>query len=147
MKKRTIIIGSILAIALSSAGIIYAECGSGKYQRGGHKGHHLMHVIKQLDLTKEKRKTIRKIMNESRDQMDENRDEMADIRKALQEQRESTTFNVVKVRELADAKAKIMADMTVHKSETMHQIRQELSSEQLEKMGELKDRHSKHDRH
>lgn len=140
MKKRNWIIGSILAGTIGIAGVAHACGGPGGHFRGGHSGDRMMHVMQTLDLTKEQREAIRNIKNESRDQMEVKRDEMFEIRKALHEQGSAETYDAAKVRQLADAKAKIMADMTVQRIKTMHQIRKELTAEQLEELDEIKDR-------
>ena len=140
MKKRNWIIGSILAGTIGVAGVAHACGGPGGHFRGDHKGGRMMHVMKKLDLTKEQRQAIRTIKNESRDKMEVKRDEMLDIRKALHEQVKTEKYDAAKVRKLADAKAKLMADMTVQRINTMHQIRKELTAEQLEELDEIKDR-------
>jgi Spy/CpxP family protein refolding chaperone len=140
MKKRNWIIGSILAGTIGIAGVAHACSGPGGHFRGVHGGDRMMHVMKTLDLTTEQRQAIRKIKNESRDQMEVKRDEMFEIRKALREQGSAETYDAAKVRELADAKAKIMTDMTVQRFKTMHQIRKELTAEQLKELDEIKDR-------
>ena len=140
MKKRNWIIGSVLAGTIGLAGVAHACGGPGGHFRDHHGGDRMMHVMKTLDLTKEQRTAIRKIKNESRDQMEVKRDELFEIRKALREQGSAETFDAAKVRELADAKAKIMADLTVQRIKTMHQIRKELTAEQLKELDEMKDR-------
>jgi Spy/CpxP family protein refolding chaperone len=140
MKKRNWIIGSVLAGTIGLAGVAHACGGPGGHFRDHHGGDRMMHVMKELDLTKEQRTTIRKIKNESRDQMAEKRDELFEIRKALREQGSAEKYDAAKVRELADAKAKIMADLTVQRIKAMHQIRKELTAEQLKELDEMKDR-------
>ena len=136
MKTRNWIVGSILAGSMLSLGImgVANACGG----PGGHaRGDRMMHVMQQLDLTKDQRQAIRSIKDEQRDQMRANGDAMMDIRKSLREQVHAANYDAVKVRELADAKAKIMADMTVQRSATMHRIRQQLTAEQLVKLGNM----------
>jgi Spy/CpxP family protein refolding chaperone len=99
----------------------------------------MMHMMNTLDLTAEQREAIRKIKNDTREQMGAKRDEMFEIRKALREQGRAETYDAAKVRELADAKAKIMADMTVQRVKTMHQIRKELTPEQIKQLNEMKE--------
>jgi Spy/CpxP family protein refolding chaperone len=140
MKKRNWIIGSILAGTIGLAGVAHACGGPGGHFRDHHGGDRMMHVMKALDLSTEQRTAIRKIKNESRDQMDVKRDELFEIRKALRKQGSAETFDAAKVRKLADAKAKIKADMTVQRIKTMHQIRKELTAEQLAKLDEMKAR-------
>lgn len=144
MKKRNLIIASLLASTIVVTGVAQACGGSGGNFRGDHRGEHrsdrMMHVMKKLDLTKEQRQEIRNIKNQSRDQMKTKRAEMLDIKKALHQQSSSKIYNADKVRELANAKAKIMSDMTVQRIETMHQIRKKLTPKQLEKLDDIKER-------
>lgn len=140
MNKRNWIIGSILAGVIGITGVAQACGGPGKHSRGDHRGDQMMHMMKKLDLTAEQRKAVRNIKNESRDQMDAGRDKMMEIRKALREHGSADTYDAAKVRELADAKAKIMADMTVQRVEAMQRIRKQLTVEQLEKLDDIKGR-------
>lgn len=136
MKKRNWIIASILAGTLSLAGVAHA-CGG---PRGHFRGDQVMHVIEKLDLTQEQRQAVRNIKNESRDQMDAKRDEMFEMRKALRKQSNAETYNTKKVRELANSKASIMADMIVQRLEIMSRIRNLLNEEQREKMNDIQER-------
>lgn len=140
MKKRNWIIVTVLAGTIGVAGVSHACGGKGGHSRGGHKGDAIMHIMKKLDLSKEQRQAVRKIKNESRDKMEAKRDEMFDIRKELREQGKAENYDAAKVRKLADARAKIMADMTVQKIETMQRIRKELTAEQREKLEDFKGR-------
>ena len=145
MKKRNLIIGSILAGTIGIAGLAQACGGPGEGFRGAHKGHggdRMMHVMKKLDLSDEQRDAVRTIKRDSRNQMQAKRDEMQDIRQALRKQANAEAYDAAKVRELADAKAKIMADITVQRIETMQKVRKQLSAEQLAKFDDMKDRRS-----
>lgn len=142
MKKRNWIIASILASTIGVAGVSHACGGPGGHSRGDHKGNRMMHVMKKLDLSKEQKQAVRSIKNESRDKMQSKRDEMSDIRKALREQARSETYDATKARELADARAKIMSDMTVQRIETMNRIRKQLTADQLEKLDSFKGKRS-----
>lgn len=140
MNKRNWIIGSILAGTIGIAGVAHACGGHGDHSRGDHRGDRMMHVMKKLDLTKEQRQAVRNIKKESRDQMEVKRDEMFELHKALQKEGSAKKYNAAKVRELADAKAKLMSDMTVQRIETMNRVRKELTPEQIEKLDDIKAR-------
>jgi len=143
MKKRNLIIGSILAGTIGVAGMAHACGGPGGGYRGAHDSHggeRMMHVMKKLDLTQEQREAVRAIKRDSRDQMEAKRDEMFDIRQALQKQASAETYDAAKVRELADARAKIMADITVKRMQTMQEIRKHLTAEQLARLDDMKER-------
>ena len=140
MRKRNLIIASILASGIGLAGVAHACGGPGGHFRDGHKGDRMMHVMKKLDLTDEQKQAVRSIKDESQEQMASKRDEMSDIRKALHEQQSAETYDAAKVRELADARANIMSDMTVQKVETMNRIRKQLTAEQREKLDHIKEK-------
>lgn len=146
MKKRNLIIGGILAGTIGVAGLAQACGGPDGGLRSGHDGHRgdkMMHVMKKLDLNDEQRDAVRTIKRDSSDQIEAQRDKMFDIRQALQKQASAETYDAVKVRELADAKARIMADMTVQRIEVMQKVRQQLTSEQLKKFDDMKERRFK----
>lgn len=151
MKKRNLILATLLAgsLGVASVGVTHACDGPGGNYRGDrqsdHRGSGMKKMMKKLDLTKEQRQTIRNIKSESRDQMQAKREQMGEIRNALREQGRAKTLDVNKVRELADAKSKIMADMTVQRLTTMHKVRKELTPEQLVKFDAMKDKRSKRD--
>ena len=117
----------------------------GGYRGDNHRGDKMMRVMKKLDLSSEQRQSIRSIKNETRNKMDSKRDQMFEIREALQKQASAETYDANKVRELANAKSQIMADITVQRFETMNRIRKELTAEQLAKMDEIKQRRFKRD--
>lgn len=145
MKKRNWIIGSVLAGTLLTAGAVYAGggCGGGSgFGPGGFeggRGGNMMHMVEQLDLTKEQRQAIWKIMDEQRDKMRNKRDDMFDLHKALREAATTDNYDATKVRQLADTKAKMMSDMIVERTETMNRIRKVLDAEQVKKLDATQD--------
>ena len=146
MKKRNLIIGSILAGTIGIAGLAQACGGPGGNSRGdyeGRGGDRMMHVLKKLDLSDEQRDSMRTIKRDSRDKMQSKRDQMSDIRQALHKQASADTYDAEKVRELANSKAALIADITVQRIETMRKVRQQLTAEQLKEFDEMKDRRSK----
>jgi len=147
MKKRNLIIASVLAGSLFSVAAVGAAnaCNSQSGHRDGHgHGGKMMHMMKNLDLTEKQSETIRSIKKEQNEKIQSTRANMKEIRKSLHEQAKAENFDAAKVRELADAKAKLMADMTVMRTETMHRIRKELTPEQVDKFDSMKQHKSKH---
>lgn len=141
MKKSNLIIAGIMAGAMGVAGITHAS-GYGDRDRCEHKGEYrsgMKHVMKELDLTKEQRESLREIKKESREQMKNNREQMREIRKQLHEEASSEKYDASKVREIADKKAKLMSDMLVKKMESMQRIRKELTPEQRKEFDEMKE--------
>ena len=147
MKKRNWVIASILVSSLGLAGVAHACKGHSGGGHEGSRGDRMMHTLKKLDLTDEQRQAVSEITDASRDQMKARRDEMSTIRKALKEQGRAATFDAGAVRQLADAKSKIMADITVERMQRLHQIRQQLTAEQLEKLDAMKEKRSDREKH
>jgi len=146
MKKRNLIVAGIIAGAIGVAGLSHAS-GYGEYKRCDYKNEHrggMKHMMKELDLTKEQRQTLRKIKSESREQMEDNRDQIKEIRKQLHEQSRSENYDPSRVQELADKKAKLMSNMLVNKIESMQRIRKELTPEQQEEFDEMKEERFSH---
>ena len=147
MKKRHWIIGTILAGSVLSLGAVNIANACAGGHGGHHRGNGMMHVMKSLDLSKEQRASIQTIMQAQRDKMQSNRTQMQEIRKSLHEQVMSSQFDANKVRALADAKAKIMADMTVQRVESMNRIRHVLTPEQAAKLDSMRKEHGfRHDK-
>ena len=142
MNKRNLIIAGIMAGAMGVAGLTHAS-GYSDHDRCDYKKEHrgeMRHMMKELDLTKDQRETVREIKSENREQMKNNREQMREIRKQLHEEATSDDYDAAKVRELADKKAKLMSDMLVNKMQSMQRIRKELTAEQQEEFDEMKER-------
>ncbi|MBV1922145.1 MAG: Spy/CpxP family protein refolding chaperone [Pseudomonadales bacterium] len=167
MNKRQWIIASVFAGTMGVAGLTHAFGGYGDSdgysdedrcngKKGEHKGKHRggfgMRGFKHLDLTDEQQTVIKAIKTESRGQMKTTRSELSDIQKSLHEQSSADTYDASKVRELADAEAKLMSDIVVQRIQTKHNIRKELTGEQLIELEKQqserdnKDHHGKHRR-
>lgn len=149
MNKRNWFIGTVLAGTLLTVGAVGAVgypggCGGfgpgnfqpGGFGPGGHGGR-MAYVIEQLDLDQGQREAAWKILDEQREQMVAKRGETFALRQALREQMRGGSSDLAKVRELADAKAKLMADRMVQRAETMNRLRALLTPEQLEKLDVL----------
>ena len=155
MKKRNLIIASIVAGTIGLAGISYASDYRGdrehcEYKGGHHRGHHdghnkgMKYMMKELDLTSEQKKIFREIKKENREQMLANRDKMKELRKELHKLSTAEKYDASKVRELADKKASLMSDMIVKRAESMQKLRKELTPDQIEELEELNEDY--HDR-
>lgn len=146
MKKRNWLISTILmfGVVLGATNIAHACDSSKSHHSGNYHGHKSMHMIDKLDLSKEQRQAIRTIKNEQHNQMGFQKDELVDIKKALKEQAKSANYDAVKVEELANAKAKIMAAMTIQHLETKNRIRQQLTAEQIKKLDSFTSKKTHH---
>jgi Spy/CpxP family protein refolding chaperone len=143
MKKRNLIMVSILAGSLLTVGTAFAGKHAGCDRISGHHGDKSMHMMKELDLSDKQLDAIRAIRKEQSKSMESSMVEMKKIRQELREQASADKYDAAKVRQLADAKAKIMADMTVQRIDTMNRIRKELTPEQITKMDSMKKDHMK----
>ncbi|MBT5230303.1 MAG: Spy/CpxP family protein refolding chaperone [Methylococcales bacterium] len=153
MRKNKLMITAILAgslLAIGATGVSYA-CGNNEgasqgqhhsQYRGHHRGHHngdrMSHWVKQLNLTDDQRAVIEKIRGEHKVSKQDNRQQLKAIKQALRQQIHSDNFDAAKVRELANAKAKIIVEMTVQRAEMKHLIRQELTPEQRNQFNDMK---------
>jgi len=146
MKKRNLIIASILAGTIGVAGAVQAfgshDGGDRCNYKGEHRGDRMMYIMKELDLSDEQRQSVREIKKQNREQMKNNREQMMEIRKELREASSADNYDAAKVRELADKKAKLMADMTVKRVEIMQRIRSELTPEQQREFAKMKEHRS-----
>lgn len=141
MKKRNLIIGSLLAgsLALGTIGIANA----GKHGRCGASGqhggkHHRM--FKHLGLNDTQRDQAFKIMHDSKPAKYAKMKQMRGLREQMRNAIHSDSFNAKTVRKLADKKAAIMADLMVLKAQTRNKIYQILTPEQKQKARQFGDR-------
>lgn len=150
MKKRNLIMVSILAGSLFTMGTAFAHTHEGCDRFSDHHGAKMrhvmhgdksMHMMQELNLSDKQLDTIRTIRKEQATDMRSTFTEMKKIRRELREQASADKYDAAKVRQLADAKAKIMADMTVKRIATMHRIRKELTPEQIKKLDSMKKGH------
>lgn len=143
MKKRNWIISTVLAGSILSVGAmgVASACGGPGGGFGG-KGHgsKMMHMVEKLDLSKEQRTSVWKIMDAQKDTMRANREQMYSIHTALRDAAGAVNYDQDKVRELANKKASMMSDMIVQRTESMNKIRQLLNEEQVATFNKFQDR-------
>jgi protein CpxP len=153
MKKRNVVLGSILGVSLMGllgAGAVSAHadrgCGfrHGGYHASAFGGYGLMgsgglhHMLRRLDLTDEQHDKIFQIMYQ---QMPAMHAKMMALRKdheALREAEMSESYDAQKVRQLADDQGKIIADLIVMRTQTRHQVYGVLTPEQQAKIAQWK---------
>lgn len=150
MKKSNLIISSILAcgmLTICTAGIVHAYDGPGgepeyfERHRQEYRAQHdarMAYMANQLELDQKQREAISKIREEQDKKTKAKMDEMLKIRDAMREQARAEKYDAAKVRELADAQAKLMADLMVERVETMNRIREQLSKDQAARMEQMK---------
>ena len=125
------------ALSIGSIGLAHAWGGPGG-PGGCNRGGNMMQMAQVLDLTDQQKQAIRSIRDQHRDAMQSQRDQMMDIRESLRTLVHSDAYDAKKVQELADAKAKVQAEITVLRADTMHKIRGELTPEQAAKFDSMK---------
>jgi Spy/CpxP family protein refolding chaperone len=150
MKHRNLILTTLLAGSLATAGIITVShagphCGerSGAYGEGmGHsEGRHdpLQRLMHQVDLTDAQQSEIKAIIETSRTDTENVRKQLLDSRKAMRNLVTGSDYNIEKVRELADQQATLRAELTVARIDTMHRTLQVLTDEQQAKVAKLRE--------
>jgi len=160
MKARKYIITSLLAgglLAAGATGIAMArpagDCDVGP--RGERMSHEHAHarsgqftrLFRHLDLTEAQQAQVKQIAEDARAAHKDTRDALRTNRQALHELATGADYDAQRVRELADAQAKLQADMLVARTETQHRIHQVLTPEQQAQWTRLRDeRRAKWDR-
>lgn len=153
MKKRNVIIASLLAVAMlggTAIGTASAfpghHCDHGAFRHNamgmhagamGESGYHMMRLMEKLNLTKSQRDRIWKIVDTRRDQAREKMFALMSNRKALRTATTSNHYDAQKIRQLADAQGRLMADLMVIRAEAKHSIRSVLTPEQRSQFDHL----------
>ena len=154
MKHRNLILTTLLVGSLATAGIVTVSqagphCGerNGAYGEGmGHReSRHdpLQRLMQKVDLTDAQQSEIKAINETSRTGTENIRRQLLDSRKALHSLATGSDYNLEKVRELADQQAKLRAELTVARIDTMHRSLQVLTAEQQTKLAKLRDQRMK----
>jgi periplasmic protein CpxP/Spy len=144
MKKPNMIFKSIMLSSLltfATAGPVYAYGGQGKNYDRHHVGGpgKMGYIMSQLELSDKQRAAMSKIRDEQRQKMRAKRDEMTELQKKMSEQMRSEKYDADKVRELADAQAKIMSDMMVLRAEGMNRMHEQLTADQEARIKQMKE--------
>lgn len=144
MKKRNLIISSILAAGMLTAGGAHAYGGGkgefcDKHPRGGARAERMDYMMDRLDMSSQQRDAVYKIREEEEKKVAAKRDELRKLREAMREQSRAEKYDDAKVRELADAQAKIMSDIMVIHAESMKRMRDQLSADQEARVKQMKE--------
>jgi len=161
MKKRNAVLGTVLAAAvIGGAGIGVANaswdgaCAQGGYHHGAHaggshghgfagSGRGMMKMMERLDLTKAQREQVWDILDSQRKAAREKLFALKDGRKALRAAVRSPDYDAGKVRQLADAQGKAIAELMVMRADTHHRIRAVLTPEQRTRLDSFRSGHHK----
>lgn len=149
MKRRNLILttllaGSLAAGSYATVSLAGSDC---NHRNGGHaermnydKGHHdpVKRLMRQVDLSEGQQAEIKAIVESSREGNKQAREQMRESRKAMHELATSDSYNIEQVRTLADQQARLKADLTVARIDSMHRVQQVLTPEQKTKLAELR---------
>ncbi len=118
--------------------------------RGPHEGGGLFapsfkmaRMARHLDLNDEQRVQVRAILDSARPEADRVAESMLENREAMKQLPQSGTFDEARVRENAERRGTLTADMTVLKARVHFQIHAILTPEQRERMQEMRARHQR----
>ncbi len=140
----TVIISAVLAGSLAAAVPAFAR-GMGSHGDCGHEGAgmsgmrgdpdaRIEHMVRELKLDTKQRDAVRAITDQHRAEMRTLRDRMADNHKQLHELTAQGDVDEAKVRGLADAQGKDMADMIMLRTRMQAEIAKVLTPAQREEM-------------
>jgi len=149
MKYRNLILTTLLAGGLTAAGFATISqagpfCGD---RHGAHaermgygEAHHdpLKRLMRHIDLTDAQQAEIKAIIEASREDTQTARQQLRDSRKAMRNLVAGNDYNLDRVRELADQQAKLHADLTVARIDTMHRVQGVLTPDQQAEMAKLR---------
>jgi len=150
MKHRNLILATLLTGSLATAGVVTVShagphCGErgAAYGEGmGHsKGRHdpLQRLMQQLDLNDAQQSEIKAIFETSRTATETVRQQLLDSRQAMRSLITGSDYNIEKVRELADQQARLRAELTVARIDSMHRSLQVLTADQQARLAKLRD--------
>jgi Spy/CpxP family protein refolding chaperone len=150
MKHRHLILTTLLAAGLTTAGFATISqagpfCGdrpgAHAVRTGYHEGRHdpLKRLMRQVDLTDAQQTEIKAIIETSRKDTENARQQLRDSLKTMRKLVAGNDYNLDRVRELADQEARLRADLTVARVDTMHRIQQVLTPEQQAQVAKLRE--------
>lgn len=143
MDKRRLLATAALASGLMTASAFAfpgSGCSDGAHGRGWGDGHGIERVAEWLDLSTDQRASVRAIEDKYRPQLRSMRDRLRDSGKALREAAAQSTPDEAKVRMLADAQGKAMADMIVLRTRMFGEMRLLLTDTQRAKLRDFRER-------
>ena len=150
MKHRNFILTTLLAGTLASAGFATISqagpfCGD---RHGAHaermgygEGRHdpMKRLLRHVDLTDAQQAEIKTLIGTSREETKAARKELRDTRKTLRNLVAGEAYSIESVRDLANQQARLQADLTVARIDTMHRALQVLTPEQQAELVKLRE--------
>jgi Spy/CpxP family protein refolding chaperone len=130
-KENIVLLKKLLCVAAAAAVLpVWAQPAPGPLPAGGCPDHGVEAMARHLDLSKPQLKALRDIEDKYRSRLRDVDDRLADNRKALADLKAGDP----KLRELADAGGKAMADMIVLRTQMKDEMDKVLTDAQREKM-------------
>jgi len=150
MKYRNLILTTLLAGSLATVGFVSIshagpQCGDRHGMHGQHTGYveghrdPLQRLMRHVDLTDAQQSEIKAILDTSRTDTKNLSQQLRDSRKAMYNLVTGTNYNPERVRDLADEQAKLNAELTVARIDTMHRTLQVLTPEQQAELAKLRE--------
>lgn len=150
MKHNRLIISSIVTAALLTMGTtaVHAEptAGCDKHARHtsfrpGHKQgeHRLQHMMDYLKMDQTQRDQVKELLEQNRDKVQEKRQAMHKIRQQLRDAGTSDTYDADRVKQLAEQKARLGAEMAELHTATFNRIYRLMMPEQKEKLKAMRE--------
>jgi protein CpxP len=156
MKHRNLILATLLTGGLTTAGfagisLAGADGGQRHCDRAEHMGYGkhqrdpVQRLMKHIELTDAQQAEIKSLTETSRAGSGAPRKQLRENRKAMHELVSSDAYSIDQLRVLADRQARLQADLTVARIDTMHRVHQVLTPEQRAELKALRDqRRAKH---
>jgi len=101
----------------------------------------LMKMADRLELNDEQRATVKRILAANKTTFEDYEAQLNRGREAMRGELRSDSYDQVAVREMAQAQGAMLGEMMVLRADLMHQVRQVLTAEQIERMDALRGRH------
>jgi protein CpxP len=150
MKHRNLILTTVLAVTLTTAGLVTIghagpQCGDRHGIDGERMGYvdgrrdPLTRLMRHVELTDAQQTEIKAIIDSSRTDTESVRQQLRDSRKAMYNLVNGSDYNLERVRELADKQAALNAELTVARVDTMHRALQVLTPEQQAEIAKLRE--------
>lgn len=156
MRMKQIFVSSVMAASLLATGLgaAYASPGEvcdkgGKhasYKSDHHKqgGKHMDRLMDKLELDQAQRDKVSTALEKNRANMQEQRHAMRDIRRQMHEAATSEAYDTARVKQLAEKKARIGAELGMQRNKTFHDIYQLLTPEQQARFQSMKNKRQHH---
>lgn len=145
-KRKALTVAALVAGLMTASAFAFPGrgCSGGAHGQGWGDGHGIERMAQWLDLSAEQRTSVRAIEDKYRTQLRSLRDRMTDSRKALREATAQSEPDDTKVRMLADAQGKAMADMIVLRTRMLVEMQLVLTDAQRAKLRDLRERKLSH---